>query len=68
MDTDRLIVWNMEAIANSGHPEALELFRKIILASSSIPLTFPPVLINVRLMVYPMMRCMSMAGLRYSYF
>jgi hypothetical protein len=47
MDADRLVVWNMGAIANSGHPGALELFRKVILASSSIPLTFPPVLINV---------------------
>lgn len=47
MDADRLVVWNMGAIANSGHPEALELFRKVILASSSIPLTYPPVLINV---------------------
>ena len=47
MDADRLVVWNMGAIANSGDPEALELFRKVILASASIPLTFPPVLINV---------------------
>ena len=48
MDADRLVVWNMGAIANSGQPIALELFRKVILASSSIPLTFPPVLINVK--------------------
>ncbi|MDH3381002.1 MAG: patatin-like phospholipase family protein [Gammaproteobacteria bacterium] len=48
MDADRLVVWNMGAIANSGHAEALQLFRKVILASSSIPLTFPPVLIKVK--------------------
>lgn len=48
MDADRLVVWNMGAIANSGQPKALELFRKVILASSSVPLTFPPVLINVK--------------------
>lgn len=47
LDADRLMVWNMGAIANSGRPKALELFHKVILASSSIPLTFPPVLINV---------------------
>jgi len=49
MDADRLVVWNMGAIANSEQPIALKLFRKIILASSSIPLTFPPVLINVKI-------------------
>jgi hypothetical protein len=47
IDADRLVVWNMGAIATSGRPDALALFRKIILASTSIPLSFPPVLINV---------------------
>ena len=47
MDADRLVVWNMGVIANSGYPGALALFRKVILASSSIPLVFPPVLIDV---------------------
>ncbi|KPK53771.1 MAG: hypothetical protein AMS22_06940 [Thiotrichales bacterium SG8_50] len=47
LDADRLVVWNIGAIATSGRPGALELIRKIILASSSIPVTFPPVLINV---------------------
>lgn len=47
MDADRLVVWNMGAIANSGRPGALELFHQVILASASIPLTFPPVFINV---------------------
>ena len=48
MDADRLVVWNMGAIANSGHPDALTLFRKVILACSSIPLVFPPVCIKVK--------------------
>lgn len=48
MDADRLVVWNMGAIANSGRPNALALFHKVILASTSIPLTFPPVLINAK--------------------
>lgn len=47
LDEDRMVVWNMGAIANSGHPNALDLFRKVILASSSIPAVFPPVFINV---------------------
>ena len=49
MDADRLVVWNMGAIANSNHPEALMLFRKVILASSSIPLLFSPVCIEVEI-------------------
>ncbi len=48
LDADRLVVWNMGAIANSGHPKALELFRKVILASSSVPIAFPPVFIEVK--------------------
>jgi predicted acylesterase/phospholipase RssA len=49
MDAQTLVVWNMGAIANSNHPEALDLFRKIVLASSSIPGAFPPVFIEVEI-------------------
>ena len=42
LDAQRLVIWNMGAIAASGHPQALELFRKIMLASASIPAMFPP--------------------------
>jgi hypothetical protein len=45
----RFVVWNMGLIASSGHPEALELFRKVMLASASIPVAFPPVMIDVEL-------------------
>ena len=41
-DAQRLVIWNMGAIAASGHPEALQLFRQILLASASIPGFFPP--------------------------
>jgi predicted acylesterase/phospholipase RssA len=41
-DAQRLVIWNMGAIAASGNPEALKLFRKILLASASIPGYFPP--------------------------
>jgi len=47
MDAQTLVVWNMGTIANSGHPDALDLFHKIVLASSSIPAAFPPVFIEV---------------------
>lgn len=49
LDADRLVVWNMGVIANSGEPNALKLFRQIILASSSIPGAFPPVFIKVEI-------------------
>jgi len=41
------VVWNMGKIANIGTPEALDLFRKIMLASASIPGAFPPVMFDV---------------------
>jgi predicted acylesterase/phospholipase RssA len=47
LDAQRLVVWNMGAIAASGRPQALELFRKVLLASASIPVAFPPVYIEV---------------------
>jgi len=47
LDTQRLVVWNMGLIANSGSPYALELMQKVILASASIPAAFPPVMIKV---------------------
>ena len=49
MDAQMLVVWNMGVIANSNHPDSLALFRKVILASSSIPAAFPPVFIEVEL-------------------
>jgi len=47
LDADLPVIWNMGAIANSGHPDAVRLFRKIMIASASIPLVFPPVYIQV---------------------
>jgi len=37
----------MGAIASSGKPNALEIFRKVMLASSSIPIVMSPVLFDV---------------------
>ena len=47
IDLQRPVLWNMGAIAASGHPGAVELFRKILLASAAIPGAFPPTLIEV---------------------
>jgi len=47
LDTQEPVIWNMTAIAASKDPRALPLFRKILLASASIPGAFPPVMIEV---------------------
>ena len=47
LDSGRQVTWNMGAVAASGAPGSLELFRKIMLASSSIPGVVSPVMIDV---------------------
>ena len=47
LDAREAVYWNMGAIASSKSPEALALFRKVTLASASIPGAFPPVMIDV---------------------
>jgi predicted acylesterase/phospholipase RssA len=47
LDAQRLVLWDMGAIAASGDPEAIKLFRKIMLTSASIPGFFPPQYIRV---------------------
>lgn len=47
LDAQRFVVWNMGAIATSNSPNALKLFKSILLASASIPGLFPPVYIEV---------------------
>lgn len=49
LDAGRQVIWNMGAIAASGQPRALDLFRRLLLASAAIPAIFPPVLIDVEL-------------------
>jgi hypothetical protein len=41
------VIWNIGAIAASGHPDAGELVHKILLASAAMPMAFPPVMIDV---------------------
>lgn len=47
LDAQRPVVWNMGEIARTGTDEALDLFRKVIMASAAIPGAFPPVSIAV---------------------
>ncbi|MDQ4136104.1 MAG: patatin-like phospholipase family protein [Pseudomonadota bacterium] len=47
IDLQRLVAWNMGAIAAERSESSLKLFRDILLASSAIPGIFPPVEISV---------------------
>jgi predicted acylesterase/phospholipase RssA len=47
LDSQRFVVWNMGLIAASGSPDAVEMFRSVMLASSSVPIAFPPVFFDV---------------------
>jgi hypothetical protein len=47
MEAGKLVIWDMGAIAASGKPEALQLFRDVMRASAAIPVAFPAVYIPV---------------------
>ena len=47
LDAQRAVIWNMGAIAASGAPNAVALFRDVLTASASVPAVFPPQLIDV---------------------
>lgn len=47
LDAERPVIWNMGLIASSDNDNALALFRKVLLASASLPGVFPPVFIDV---------------------
>jgi hypothetical protein len=49
LDAQRLTIWDMGKIASIGDENALKLFRKILLASTSIPIAFPPVYLRARI-------------------
>jgi hypothetical protein len=49
LDCRRPVVWNLGAIAASGHPKALDLFCSVLVASAAIPGAFPPVMIPIEL-------------------
>ena len=47
LDAERPVIWDMGRIATSGSPDALQLFRTVLLASAAIPAVFPPGFIKV---------------------
>jgi predicted acylesterase/phospholipase RssA len=49
LDARRPVIWNMTAIAAVGGTAGLDLFRKVLVASASIPGAFPPVMIDVEI-------------------
>lgn len=46
-DLGKLVIWDVGAIAIDRTPEALHLVRQVLLASSAIPVFYPPVLFPV---------------------
>jgi hypothetical protein len=49
LDTKRLVVWDLGAIASRDSEESRALFQKVLLASCSIPALLPPVPIDVQI-------------------
>ncbi len=47
LDARRAVIWNMTKIAASGHPQALDLFHRIMVASAAIPGGLPPMMLDV---------------------
>jgi len=47
LDAKRPVIWDIGRIATSGVPRAKELIHDVMLASASIPVLFPPVMIEV---------------------
>ncbi len=47
LDAQQPVIWNVGAIAKSGHPRAGETIWRILLASAAIPGAFPPTMIDV---------------------
>ncbi|MEH6593149.1 MAG: patatin-like phospholipase family protein, partial [Halioglobus sp.] len=47
LDAGRAVIWNIGEIAESDHPDKLNLIHEVLRASAAIPIAFPPVLISV---------------------
>jgi hypothetical protein len=43
IDAQEFVVWDMGALACKGGTDSVKLFRKILMASCAIPMTYPPV-------------------------
>jgi hypothetical protein len=49
LDAQQPVIWNIGAIARSGHPKAADTIRRVLLASAAIPGAFPPTMFEVSL-------------------
>lgn len=49
LDAQQPVIWNIGAIAASGHPRALDTIRRVLVASAAVPGAFPPSMIDVTL-------------------
>ena len=49
LDAQLPVIWNIGAIAKSGHPRAVDTIRRVLLASAAIPGAFPPTMFDVTL-------------------
>ena len=49
LDAQQPVIWNIGAIAKSGHSRALDTIRRILLASAAVPGAFPPTMFDVTL-------------------
>lgn len=49
LDAQLPVIWNIGAIAKSGHARAADTIRRVLLASAAIPGAFPPTMIEVTL-------------------
>lgn len=47
LDNQRASIWDMGAIASRGGPQAVKLFREVLVASATVPGLFPPKMIDV---------------------
>lgn len=47
LDAQQPVIWNIGAIAKSGHPRSLDTVRRVLLASAAIPGAFPPTMFDV---------------------
>jgi predicted acylesterase/phospholipase RssA len=47
LDSGRPVIWDLGAIASSGSPDALKVFRQVIFASAALPVLFRPAYIGI---------------------
>ena len=49
IDSRKRVIWNMTKLAASKHPNGVEIFQDVMIASASIPVAFSPVMFYVEI-------------------